>query len=508
MRERLLRRWDILDAMQDTDLRRMEMELCRRDVVYWVNRYCWTFDPREEVSSIPFDLFPKQEEFLRWLRERDELRESGLAEKSRDVGFTWLCADYAVHAWIFKEGDESGFGSRKEDLVDKLGDMSTILEKIRFTLRKLPKWMMPKGFRFGDHDGFCKIVNPANGSMISGEAGDQIGRGGRKSRFFVDEAAFLAHPDLVDGALLANTDVRIDISTPNGAGGPFYTKRFSGKVPVFTFHYRDDPRKTAEWVAKKKAETDPVSWAREYEIDYTASLEGICIPGEWVRAAVNLHTSERFKSAYPNWKLDGPITAGLDIAEEGKNKSVLIPKQSFVVMEPIAWGQMNTTQTAHRARTEGERLKVASINYDCIGVGAGVKGTWESAEHRLPFRAVAVRSGESPTETRWPDGKTSAERFTNLRAEMAWVVRSRFERAYEFMEQGVLHRPEDMISIPNDSRLIGDLSLPLYFTTETGKVQLESKRDMQKRGIASPDFFDAMCLLFMPAPKSIKVMKW
>lgn len=484
------------------------MAVCANDVAFWVNRWAWTFDPREKVSTIPFILFPKQEEFLRWLRERDDMRESGLAEKSRDVGFTWLCASYALWCWLFKDGDATGFGSRKEDLVDKLGDMDTILEKVRFLLRNLPAWMRPNGFKSGYHDGFCKIVNPANGSMISGEAGDQIGRGGRKSRFFVDEAAFLAHPDLVDGALLANTDVRIDISTPNGAGGPFYTKRFSGKVPVFTFHWKDDPRKTEEWAVKKKSETDPVSWAREYEIDYTASLEGICVPGEWVRAAVDLHLSDAFKSAYPDWMLAGPITAGLDIAEEGKNKSVLLPKQSFVVGVPIAWGQMNTTQTANKARMEGERLGVSTINYDCIGVGAGVKGMWESAEKALPFKAVAIRSGEAATDTKWPDGKTSAERFVNLRAEMAWIVRTRFERAYEFMTQGVQHRPEDMISIPNDPRLIGDLSLPLYFTTDTSKVQLESKRDMQKRGIQSPDFFDAICLLFAPAPKSIKVMDW
>src|ERR1700722_7524115 len=81
-----------------------ELELCRRDPVYWVNRWGWTFDPREALSTLPFDLFPRQEEFIRWLAERDRLQESGLAEKSRDVGFTWLCAAYAVHCLLFREG--------------------------------------------------------------------------------------------------------------------------------------------------------------------------------------------------------------------------------------------------------------------------------------------------------------------------------------------------------------------------------------------------------------------
>ncbi len=262
---------------------------------------------------LPFDLFPRQEEFLLWLKERDELREDGLAEKSRDVGFTWLCADYALHCWLFGNGDATGFGSRKLDLVDRLGDPDTILEKIRIGLRNLPTWMRPTGFVIGEHDGFCRINNPSTGSIITGEGGDQIGRGGRKRRYFVDEAAFLERPRMVDAALLANTDVRIDISTPNGVGNPFHTKRFSGIVPVFTFHYSHDPRKTPEWVAKKKAQTDPVTWAQEYEIDYSASLEGVCCPGEWVRAAVGLFQSEKFRLAYPDYKPPAEIVAGFDV---------------------------------------------------------------------------------------------------------------------------------------------------------------------------------------------------
>ena len=65
----------------------IEFEMCRRDPVHWVNHWAWTFDPREAFSTLPFDLFPRQEEFIRWLAERDRLQESGLAEKSRDVGF-------------------------------------------------------------------------------------------------------------------------------------------------------------------------------------------------------------------------------------------------------------------------------------------------------------------------------------------------------------------------------------------------------------------------------------
>ena len=49
-------------------------------------------------------------------------REDGLVEKSRDMGVSWLCVATAIWMWTFHEGAVVGFGSRKEDYVDKLGD--------------------------------------------------------------------------------------------------------------------------------------------------------------------------------------------------------------------------------------------------------------------------------------------------------------------------------------------------------------------------------------------------
>ena len=60
--------------------------LCATDIVYFVNQWCWTYDPRETVSTLPFSLFDKQEDFLRWLQAREESDEDGVAEKCRDVG--------------------------------------------------------------------------------------------------------------------------------------------------------------------------------------------------------------------------------------------------------------------------------------------------------------------------------------------------------------------------------------------------------------------------------------
>jgi phage terminase large subunit len=465
--------------------RERERRKCKTDPVYWLNSYGWTYDPRLKTGAfVPFKLFDRQAEFLNWIAEREEAEEDGLAEKSRDVGFTWLCAGYALHGWLFRPGFSCGFGSRKMEYVDKKGSPKCIFEKVRMLLRRLPDWQIPPGFKRSEHDNFCLLLNPATGATISGEAGDGIGRGDRTTMYFVDEAAFLEHGEGVDAALSATSNVRIWVSTPNGQGNLFYRKRFSGDVPVFTFHWRDDPRKDDAWYAKMKRKLgDPVTIAQELDIDYSASVEGIVIPAAWVRAAVGLELPA-----------GGDLCAGFDVSEAGRDRSVVIGRQGPRVLMPIDWGQLNTTESAHLAADAAEKLGAKVLHYDCIGIGAGIRGTFESSERELAFTPNAVNVGQAPTDTVWPDGKTSAERFMNLRAELWWLLRTRFERTFEFVEEGIPHPPEDLISIPDHPQLIADLSLPTYQRMETGKIQLERKADMRKRGVKSPDFGDALAL--------------
>ncbi len=462
------------------------MGVCARSVRHWIDYWCYTYDPREnEAATIPFDLWPRQGEFLDWLGERERLQEDGLAEKSRDTGLTWLCCAYALHGWLFRKGFACGFGSRKLEYVDDKGNPKSIFEKFRILLAGLPGWMMPEGFVAKKHDCQARLVNPANGSILTGEGGDSIGRGDRTSLFVVDEAAFIERPQLVDRSLSQTTRVRIDVSTPNGPGNPFAEKRFSGRVPVFTLSWREDPRKDQAWYEDQKRRHDPVTVAQEIDIDYSASLEGMCIPAAWVRAAVGL-----------DLKPSGQVIAGLDVAAFGKDRCVYLDRQGPVVRGMTDWGKCNTTETAHRAADLAEKRGAKILCYDVVSMGEGPRGTFESSGRILNFEARAINVGTSPSDTWWPDGKTSKEKFINLRAELWHKLRGRFERAFEFVTQKVAHAPEEMISIPNHPQLIAELSLPLVRHTDRGKIKLESKEDMQKRGVNSPNFADALALAF------------
>ncbi len=504
-----------------------EWERCRADTAYWIDTFCKTYDPRTPGKGLPFRLWPKQVEFIHWLsRLKAEaganfaengsgVQVQGLCEKSRDVGVSFLCAADVLHDFLFVPGFKAGFGSRKLEYVDDLGNTDSIMEKIRFMMRKLPGWMLPAGWKFGRHDMHCRIINPANGSVITGEGGDGIGRGGRTSVYVVDEAAFIERPHLVDAALSATSALRLDISTPNGPGTPFSVKKHS--LPpdkVFSFHWSSDPRKDSSWAEATKKRIGPVVFAAEYDLDESASIEGITIPGAWVRTAVNFKLPMRRVGSNGDtrevgWETVKPV-GGFDVGEEGDDLSVFIARHGPLVRVPVSWGKFNTTQSAWRARDEGAKAGIVSLWYDPIGVGAGIKGTLVEAMKeeleeqgarpsvvkmaRVPFSLHPVNVGSAPTDTLWPDGKTSKEKFANLKAELWWSLRARFEKVYEFVTQGIDHPAEDLISIPDHTQLISELSAPLHNKGENGKVAIESKKDLKKRGIKSPDFAEALVL--------------
>ena len=49
------------------------------------------------------------------------------------------------------------------------------------------------------------------------------------------------------------------------------------------------------------------------------------------------------------------------------------------------------------------------------------------------------------------------------------------------------------VKLPRDDALYAELAAPRYHFTSSGKLQVESKEAMKKRGVASPDRADAVC---------------
>jgi len=514
LRASIQRRFELHNELaNDLEKRSVVNAICALNIPFWFNHFVWTYDPRvatdpKMLATVPFDLFPRQYDLLDWITARVQAKEEGVCEKSRDIGWTWIAAGYALNRWLYVDGFKTTFGSRKEIYVDNAGDPDSIFGKIRLIMDRLPVWMMPKGFVQSKHDNFMRLINPANKNIISGEAGDNMGRGGRSTLYIVDEGAFIERAEKVNAAIVANADCRIWASSSNGPGNLFHQKRSSGKIPVFRYHYSDDPRKDAEYVKQKKKELEstPWTWEAEYEINYSASQSNVCIPAAWVASARKLY--DLIASGQIQYDKPERGRAGLDIGA-GKAKSVLMPSYGIIFEQPSRWLQVDNIKTTYDALDAALERSIDIINYDAVGVGNTVTSTLNYVPEKYQQLQInAVNTGVAPEERLMADKRMAAEWFDNLKIQLWWRGRDRFRATHEHIlflegdtEHGVPHELWELIALCRCQELESQLSIPLWFKKENGLLILESKKQLAIRGVASPDDADAFMLnLAEPMP--------
>lgn len=466
-----------------------------------------TYDPRKTAEGkpayAPFVLFDKQREFLSWIYNHVYLGQNeGLVEKSREGGGSWVCLSFAWWLWTFHSGTKVLIGSRVENLVDQKGEPDSLFEKLRVILRLLPAELLPIGFEARLHDNHMRLSNPENGSTIGGEAGDNLGRGGRCSLAFIDEAAFLNNPGSVDAALSETTRAKIWLSTPNMPGDHFSQKRFGGKIDVFTLPWQDDPRKDKEWYANQVATKEPEVVAREIDLDYEGTESNIMCPAHHVRASVELRKHFQREGLIP---VPHAGIAGLDVGAGGSGKSVFVPRWGPVVGRSEESNSDDAIDIAEWSAKLAKQHNCDIIMYDSVGVGFGVTSAFRRM-HGVRKRGVNV--GHKPTNRRWADGMKSRDKFTNLKGELWWDIRDKLANTYKHWlhvttdgKTGELQDWDDLILLSEDPKMNRQLSQPTYTKMESGKIQPESKRQMKARGIESPDHAEGLTLTYAPQPR-------
>jgi phage terminase large subunit len=436
----------------------------------FINDWGCTVDPRMAdiglPTVMPFLLFPRQVELVDWMLERWRAREDGLVEKSRDFGASWVFCGFAVWCLVFQPGTAVGMGSRKEEYVDQAGDPKSLFFKIREFIKLLPKEFKPKGYEEGRHAAHMRVINPENGATITGEAGTNIGRGGRSSWYLLDEAAFIEHADEVEAALSQNTNCRFYVSTPNGSGNVFYRKRHGGRIKVFVCDWKDDPRKDKTWYQTQLDKLDAVVVAQEIDRDYSASVTNAWIPGTLVTSAQSRGPADVHAI--------GPVMVGVDPARFGDDKTVITFRQGRVTFPQVVFGKADVVDVAGRVKDAVRtwREPVAQIAVDTIGIGSGVADIL-----RRDFGAIVV---DVNSALRLDDGQNY-----NLRARM-------WRDMKEWVKAGA--------SLPTDPDLTVDLTA-LQYSYRGGLLLMESKDDAKKRGMKSPDRADSIALTFAVPPK-------
>lgn len=492
-------------------------------IMHWMD----TFDPRNPVQKwMPFIFFSRQMELVQFLHELRNTSQSGLIEKCRDAGATWVSCAYSVWSLLFIHNDAIGWGSRKESLVDKLGDADSIFEKMRLLLQRLPDVFKPVGWNPRTCASYMKIVNPENGANISGEAGDNIGRGGRKSMYFKDESAWYARPELIEAALGDNTNVQVDISSVNGVGNVFHRRRESGVLwtpdpdeplprgptRIFIIDWRDHPAKTQEWYDERKAKFTAEGmahiFAQEVDRDYSSSVSNTIIALEWVDAAVDAHLTIPYLAADLPPDVWG---AGLDIADDGDDRNAMALRQWIILRSVEEWGERDPGVTTRRAYAACRDHLPMKVQYDCIGLGAAVKSEYnrwvdEGLINQSQFRFVPWNAGSkviNPYERVIPDDDMSPlnrNMFGNFKAQAWWSLRTRFYKTWRAVNEGVVYPAEELISLDSSIPLLQQLKKELIQPTKGESSSLQMIVNKKPNGTKSPNLADAVVQCMFPAP--------
>ena len=167
---------------------------------------------------------------------------------------------------------------------------------------------------------------------------------------------------------------------------------------------------------------------------------------------------------------DGRVVIGVDVARFGSDRTVVLMRRGDTVASIQAFSRIDTMAAAGQVMVAVREHRPDLVNVDVIGVGAGLADRLR--EQGVPARGVNV--AEKPRRDR-----TCA----NLRAEGYQSLAQRFR--------------DRRIRIPRDAELIAELAALRYEYDSRGRLRIESKANMKKRGVGSPDKADALMLAFL-----------
>jgi hypothetical protein len=185
------------------------------------------------------------------------------------------------------------------------------------------------------------------------------------------------------------------------------------------------------------------------------------------------------------------IRLGVDIAADGGDEFVIAKADGFnITMEHRSSGHANqnavdvasvVSRHIEAAIAEHEKRQVAAkvqVKIDTIGLGWGVVSLLEKwcDERKWNAKIVPVNVSERANDQ---------DKFRNQRAEMWWNGRMMLQPTPEGRQE---------IKLGVDRPTMAQLAGPTFKSDSAGRIQIESKHEMKRRGVTSPDRAEAVLL--------------
>jgi hypothetical protein len=278
----------------------------------------------------------------------------------------------------------------------------------------------------------------------------------------------------VDGVLAAPNSYVIMTGNPTRSSGRFYDVFHSRGTSWHKIHV------DCEQISKAHPEQVDPHWIEMMQETYGSRehpLYLIRVRGEFPPAQHNsVFSLDRIEAA-KSLKLEptryDPYELGVDVARYGDGETVFVVKQGSKIVELKGYEQRSTMETVGRVIQYINHLKPIAVKIDSSGVGGGVVDRLRELNYD---EIIAVDNGSAPTDTK---------NFINVRAESYWHLKTLLETK--------------AIQIPDDPVLHAQMTAVTYEVNSRGKIKIESKEDLRRRGVKSPDRLDALVLACMSA---------
>lgn len=291
----------------------------------------------------------------------------------------------------------------------------------------------------------------------------------------VDEASGVPEQvfEAAAGSMSGHSAVTILLSNPTRSSGTFFEtqNRLSDTWWTRRWSCVDSPLVSDEFVEEMKLRYGEESNAFRIRVlgEFPLADDDTIIPFHLAEAAMR-RDIEADMSVRPIWSVDP--------ARFGSDRTAFCRRVGSVITDIVSWQGLDTMQTVGRIKAEYDaqpaNIRPAMILVDSIGIGAGVVDRLR--ELGLPARGVNV--AEAPS---------MGGMYNNLRTELWFKTKAWLE--------------DRNCRIPKNEDLLAELTSIRYSFASSGKMAAESKDQMRKRGLRSPDLADAVCLT-MAGPAS------
>lgn len=258
-----------------------------------------------------------------------------------------------------------------------------------------------------------------------------------------------------------------------------------------TRHINYDENVFLSQTAREKAErlrlADPEAYNHIYLGQPKTNDDAAVIKLSWIEAAIDAHLKLGID-------LSGGRTVGYDVADSGGDDNACAVFDGSVCIDIDDWSapEDELKESALRAWSH---VGNGSMLYDSIGIGAHVGSTLKGEGIKDGYYKFNAAGAVVDPDNEYAHGITNKEKFENLKAQAWQDVADRFRNTYNAVMKGEIFAPSELISISIKIKKLDQLKMELATPrkrySKRGLDMVETKDELARRGIKSPNLADA-----------------